>query len=252
MSDAERDPQVLVSARIADHEKLIHLPSDAARWGWIVVLGRAKLRRPAGRFPSRSVLAHDLGRYARFVDDYLRVGLLEDRDGCLVVHDWSKHQGRRSEEPLSGKDRTARWRDRHRDESVTEDTSQSDETVTGPSRARASALSPSLSQSITTSQRNGTAVPADDDPESPALAYLAGVGAQVIPDGNGIHRKLIDLIRRRGIDPVLAALRELHDADPHASGRQLVFAAENALDRPTVTVRGGHTRTLEETVNAWE
>ena len=219
MSDAERDPQVLVSARIADHEKLIHLPSDAARWGWIVVLGRAKLRRPAGVFPSRSVLAHDLGRYARFVDDYLRVGLLEDHDGAMVVHDWSKHQERRV-------DPTAAERQRRHREITSPVTLRP-----GDPRGRASALSPSLSQSQETSQRNGTAVPARE-PEDPALDFLAAIGAHVAPDGNGIHRKLVDLVRRRGSDVVLAALGELYEADPHASGRQLVFAAENALDRP--------------------
>lgn len=232
MADAERDPSVLVSARLADHPKLLHLPSDAARWGWMVVLGRAKLRRPAGEFPSRTVLAHDLGRYARFIPDYLTVGLLEDRGGLLVVHDWPKHQGRRSEEPLTGAERTARWRDSQRDANVTSSDVSGDDTVTAPSRARASALSPSQSQSPLHPERNGTAVPAQDEPESAALGYLASVGAAVAPDGNGIHRKLVDLVRRRGLDAVMAGLRELHTADPSASGRQLVFSVENALDRP--------------------
>lgn len=71
----------------------------------------------------------------------------------------------------------------------------------------------------------------DDEPERPALARLAGWGAHVEPNGNGIHRKLIDLVRRRGIVAALRALEDAHTADPSASGRQLVFAAEDALDR---------------------
>lgn len=244
MADGERDPQVLISVRIDGSEKIVHLPSDRARWGWIIVLGRAKLRRPAGEFPSRAVLAHDLGWHARFIPDYLKAGLLEDHDGRLVVHDWQKHQGRRSEIPVPGRERTAKWR-RERDGDVTPSTSQSDATVTQPSRARASALSPSLSLSPETSPRNGTAVPApEDEPEAPAIAYLASVGAHVPPNGNGIHRKLIELVRRRGLDRVLATLEELHEQDFAASGRQLVFAAENALDRPArpapVTPRKGY------------
>lgn len=95
----------------------------------------------------------------------------------------------------------------------------------------------------------------DDDPERPALVLMASWGSHVAADGGGIHRKLIDLVRRRGIAPVLAALEESHRNDPGASGRQLVFGAENSLDRPMAKASGastgGHTRSSKEVEDAF-
>jgi len=95
----------------------------------------------------------------------------------------------------------------------------------------------------------------DDEPEWPVLSYLASVGAAVDPNGNGIHRKVVDLVRRRGAPAVLAALEESHRNDPKASGRQLVFGAENSLDRPLAKASGsssgGHTRTAKEVEDAF-
>lgn len=109
--DAHRDPHLLVSSRLPDHPKLVELGSDSARWGWLVVLCEAKRQRPAGRFPSRVVLAHLLGRYAKYIPAYVQAGLLHEApalcdrcrssvgdvsDGVLVVHDWAAHQLRRA------------------------------------------------------------------------------------------------------------------------------------------------------------
>lgn len=116
MSASERDPHVLVSARASEHPKIIDLPSDKARWGWLVMLGKAKLQRPDGRFASLRVLDSVLGEYRRYIDDYLKGGILENvghlcdecarwlpqidrRPGEIVVHDWDKNQSR-----------TQRWR----------------------------------------------------------------------------------------------------------------------------------------------
>lgn len=107
MSDAERDPHVLVSARAAENPKIIDLPNDRARWGWVVMLGKAKLQRPAGRFASLRVLEAVLGDYRRYIPDYQVVGILhtapalcEDcadpsiKDGELVIHNWEVNQSR--------------------------------------------------------------------------------------------------------------------------------------------------------------
>ncbi len=93
----------------------------------------------------------------------------------------------------------------------------------------------------------------DDDPEWPVLSYLASVGAAVDPNGNGIHRKVIDLVRRRGVPAVMAAIEESHRNDPKASGRQLVFGAENSLDRPLAKAAGskGHHGNIEEVNRAF-
>ena len=119
MTQAERDPSVLVSATLARNEKMIALPNDRARLGWVYLLGAAKLRRPAGEFACRAVLAADLGWYDRFTDDYVTTGLIhvaplkcdacQERwpalpDGRIVVHDWHRHQ-------RSPADRVREWRD---------------------------------------------------------------------------------------------------------------------------------------------
>lgn len=92
-----------------------------------------------------------------------------------------------------------------------------------------------------------------EDPEWPVLSYLASIGAAVDPNGNGIHRKVIDLVRRRGVPAVMAALEESYRNDPKASGRQLVFGAENSLDRPLAKAAGhkGHHGNIEEVNRAF-
>lgn len=107
--DAHRRPHILVDATLASNPKVVGLPSDAARFGWIVTLGAGRLVRPAGRFANLAQLRTLIGRYARFVPVYLERGLLERGDGlcprcrtldgirpdALVIHDWSAHQVRR-------------------------------------------------------------------------------------------------------------------------------------------------------------
>lgn len=116
MSDSEQDPHVLISARVGESPKLIELPSDVARWGWVLLMGKAKLQRPSGRFASRRVLEVVLGSYRRYITDYFRVGILENVDnlcsecvesippddrkpGTVIVHNWDLNQSR-----------TTRWR----------------------------------------------------------------------------------------------------------------------------------------------
>jgi hypothetical protein len=116
MTDSELDPHVLISCRVAQNPKIVDLPSDRARWGWVVLMGAAKLQRPPGRFASDRVVAAVLGEHRRFLPDYLRVGVLEPMEslcdhcaqsippearnlGALAVHDWATNQSR-----------TTRWR----------------------------------------------------------------------------------------------------------------------------------------------
>lgn len=119
MTDAERDPHVLVSARIGGSQKMLSLPSHRARWGWIVMLGQAKLQRPPGRFQSLMQARYLAGEFRDAVVAWLDAGLLhaapaareckrcssaftELRDDEVVVHDWRHHQER---------SRTTEWRD---------------------------------------------------------------------------------------------------------------------------------------------
>lgn len=134
----------------------------------------------------------------------------------------------------NGKGRLRYPSDRSPDRSEGGAESEDDRSESEP-RGRAS-VSPSSLSSISSSESEDRA--RDAEPERPALVYLASIGATVAADGNGIHRKVIDLVRRRGLPAVMAALEESHRNDPKASGRQLVFGAENLLDRPLAKAAG--------------
>jgi hypothetical protein len=105
------DPWVAVDATIRRSVKLTALPSDTARYGWIVALGEAKLLYRQGTF-SPGQWVEVMGRYARHLRSYVAVGLmhvatdycdLAHQGGCLsgrgpftsgtlVIHDWPRHQ----------------------------------------------------------------------------------------------------------------------------------------------------------------
>lgn len=122
MSNAHRDPHVLISARIGSSPKLLDLPSHRARWGWIVMLGQAKLVNPPGRFASMRQAQFVAGEFRDLVKPWIDAGLLHagpvarecKSTGCgpaafgtigedeMLVHDWRAHQERVS--------RTTEWR----------------------------------------------------------------------------------------------------------------------------------------------
>lgn len=91
-----------VDTTLWSHEKILALPSDAARWSWLVLLSRAKERD--GAFSSETQLKVDLGSRYRWVIVFRELGLL---DG-LQVHDWDAYQLNRDNSTL----RTRRWRER--------------------------------------------------------------------------------------------------------------------------------------------
>ncbi len=110
MARPRKVPAVLIEATVRRNAKLAALPSDTARLGYFYLLGDAKLSEPVpGQFASRAVFRDVAGRWARYLDDYIKQGLLEvapklcprckerwaampPRTGALVVHDWHEHQ----------------------------------------------------------------------------------------------------------------------------------------------------------------
>lgn len=117
MTDAQKDPHVLISARIGASQKMLALPSHRARWGWIVMLGQAKLQRPPGLFASLAQLRFLAGEFRDCVTPWLDAKLIHAapnlcercatsygtlEGGEVVVHDFIAHQERRS--------RTTVWR----------------------------------------------------------------------------------------------------------------------------------------------
>jgi hypothetical protein len=86
-------------------------------------------------------------------------------------------------------------------------------------QAGASALRPPSSDSVEPS-----------DGESAVLAWLASVGATIVPDGNGYHRDLVLLVGRQGAPAVIAAMQARLAAGDR-SARQLLYGASNELER---------------------
>jgi len=110
MARPRKTPAFLVEATVRRNAKLALLPSDGARLGFFyVVLAESKVADPPGQFASREHFREVAGRFARYIDNYLAVGVLEvaprlcakcapkwssmpPRRGALVVHDWHDHQ----------------------------------------------------------------------------------------------------------------------------------------------------------------
>ncbi len=108
MARPRKPPAILVTVNVRKSGKLAALPSDTARLGFFyVVLPEAKQADTPGQFVSVAHFKELAGRFARYADDYLRVGILERagklcercaprwtglKAGSLVVHDWHDHQ----------------------------------------------------------------------------------------------------------------------------------------------------------------
>lgn len=98
-------PWVAIAADIRRNRKMTALPSDQARYGWIVALGEAKTLQASGTFTAGQ-WDEVMGRHARYRDAYIEVGLLHaspsecdcvsNRGACpagtLIVHDWNVYQ----------------------------------------------------------------------------------------------------------------------------------------------------------------
>jgi hypothetical protein len=128
MPAPRRDPWIAVDATIRRNAKFAALPNDSARLGVIYLWGEAKLLRPQGSFANRGHAREVLGRFARYLGDYLREGFLEEapelcprcvtawpaiRDGGLAVHDFRLHQ----RDPGAA-ERAEGWRDGQTDGAV--------------------------------------------------------------------------------------------------------------------------------------
>lgn len=228
-------PWFAVDATIRRSEKMTSLPSDTARYGWIVALGEAKLLYRQGTFtPGQWV--EMMGRHARCLDGYLKAGLIhrapnfcdEARqkvclrgrgpfpDGTLVVHDWPRHQREHSL-------RQGKYRDAHSD---AESDVQSDDTT--DSGTRALSLSP-VDSPLSSEASGGVLGGEDDEPEFPALQWLGRHGCYINP-GNGFHRQLVMTVERHGVNAVIGWFDRLSEAgveDGDVKG--FVFGAIDAL-----------------------
>lgn len=268
MTDAERDPHVLVHARIGANQKMLQLPSHRARWGWVVMLGMAKLQHPAGRFASRRQAQFLAGEFRDCLKHWIDAGLLHSlpvarecpkcskvipadvKPDEYLVHDWKAHQERKS--------RVQEWRDDNgltsghgnkrgnTGETVGETSSGFPLTgarVRGPADA---AVAPAFAvggetDGISRSRNNEpvasvaervvanlAAIDPIEDDEARVFAFLARCGAAIRPDAP-LGRRLLMLIERRGAEAVLQEAARLARSGP-LSDRQFVLGIENRLE----------------------
>lgn len=233
-------PWVAVEAAIRVNHKLVALPSDSARWGWVCILGEAKQQRPAGAFHSLAHLREAAGRFARFIPDYQRAHLLEtapdlcDRcakkwpkadAGTLVVHDWHVHQvdpgaAKRAKDWREGADRTGAERETNEISSFVD---------TDPSRALSLSMSTSLSE---TQPGDGYQVPRDgDDVWETAVLIESLVGTFPYSRGSRVFDLMVDDVRTLGREKVADAYRSLRAeyATEPMDAAGIVFGAHKRL-----------------------
>lgn len=121
----DREPWVKVKIGARRSGKLAGLPSDTARLGYFYTLLEAKVQRRMGVFDNRAHFVEVLGRFGRYLPQYLEIGLVHEapltcveckrrntqiRPGELVVHDYQREQ----RDPTNA-DRQAAWREAHGD-----------------------------------------------------------------------------------------------------------------------------------------
>jgi hypothetical protein len=132
---------ITMDTKLPDHPKMAALPNDTARYGWILTLLEAKEQKAPGTFATANHFRHVLGKYGRYLQDYIKVGLLDEVGGHIEVHDWSEYQ----------RDRTATERQRrHRDKDVTVTDENRDTSVP---RAGASAVALAVPVVVPTEER---------------------------------------------------------------------------------------------------
>jgi 5-methylcytosine-specific restriction endonuclease McrA len=130
----DNEPWVKVKIGARRSGKIAALPGDSARLGYFYLLLEAKVQRRMGVFDGRPHFAEVMGRFGRFLPDYICAGLVHEApalcpacsdrfevaDGCVVVHDFLREQrsGRSSDqddleagaETVTGAQRTKLWR----------------------------------------------------------------------------------------------------------------------------------------------
>lgn len=95
-----------IDADMPWHDKIVGLPNDTARFGFVKALCAAKVRGRAAF--SESSLKEAMGSHAKAIPQLIEAGLLEQRDGKIEVHDFDDYQRK-----ALGAERQQRYRERH-------------------------------------------------------------------------------------------------------------------------------------------
>lgn len=207
-------PWITLDCGLADHPKWLGLRNDAARCGWVLTLLEAKRQRRAGQFASEVHYRGVLHRYAKYLSDYLTVGLLErHEDGSLYVHDWPEYQ----------RDPAGRQA-LHRDKLVTAPLRTRDTTVIPPPRAGAVPVPVIVLEERVQGEPKGLSTD-----EAAVFAFLAQHGAAIRED-SGYGRRLLGLMERRSPARVLETAWDMAQDGQKRSDRQWTFSLEARLE----------------------
>lgn len=90
---ASRLPWIKFWPEALDHPKFVDL-TDAERWTWVVVWGKASQQQNRWIFASVNHVTHVTGRPAKHVKRLISVGLLDEDESGIHVHDAVKWQDR--------------------------------------------------------------------------------------------------------------------------------------------------------------
>ena len=185
---------ITLDVGLPEHPKLLELPNDAARYGWVVTLCAAKRQSRPGQFSSELHYRGVVHGYAKYLPDYCRVGLLErDEDGVLHIHDWERHQW------------AVRQR-RHRDGSITTAGRERDATVTVRGRERDASVTDTDTYTYTDTESSLRSLSARARGGPDALVDYQTLTGR-FPIGR-VRSWLDDLIERHGHGPLSVALAE--------------------------------------------
>jgi hypothetical protein len=235
-------PWVAIEAAIRVNHKLVALPSDSARWGWVCLLGEAKQQRPAGTFRSLAHLREAAGRFARFVPDYQKQHLLETAgalcercekrwpsipDGVVVIHDWSVHQ----RDPGSA-ERSADWREAQK-QGTDERTPNEKRTLGDTDPSRALSLSMSTSESETNPREPYQVPRPSDDVWRISLVVEELVGSFPYSPGSRVFDAMAEDVGKLGVERVESAYRALRAeyASEPMDAAGIVYGAHKRLFR---------------------
>lgn len=246
---APHKPWWRVDADADVSDKLVGLPSDAARWAWFRMGCQAKVQRHMGVFADRAYLRFLLGAYARHLGSLEGKGLVHEWPttcsdcatdyrsmavaGSMVVHNY-----RRKQVDPTNAERQARFRERH-SASNADGNGERNGNVDAFSRALSPSPYPSPSE---TGEEDGYHVATP--PEAHQLRLLAeeltGQPSVLANVWGGLGEKAVRLARKHGIPAVEREWRRIAAEEGGMPEiRQLVFGADEALNRirrtPAVT-----------------
>jgi len=198
---------------IGSDERLARIfPDDALLGLWLRLLILAEQAWPEPAYLPRSVTRRKLAVF-------LEAGVLELVDADRFrFHGLDAERTRRVEHGKAAAD--ARWSARGDAPSITPSSAQA-------MHARAGAVPPPSTSSSLPPRELSSSLPAREgaSPDDGPLLWLSRHKAG-IPEGNGLHVKLIGLCERHGPEKVIAAW----EAMPPGTGRTYVLGAENVLD----------------------